>query len=747
MVTPPLGIYAGLLALCGLSLFFSWALRRSSALMPLLAVCASMLFFTVAGVFGLLQAAGYVWYALCAVLLAATVVVNKKNTLGLLTPGLVYFFVGSAALIAVFLLTRPMLTHWDEFTFWGTAAKATGQSHLLYTVAPGNLIARSYPPGLIVYTYMMQFFVPGGFSEPTFIAAFAVLYLACFSAGVAVWGKNRAPALLLFAALFLLPLLFSPNRPAGQMQWAYQLCMADVPMALLFGGALCFYFSGGSKPAADSGNFGGLRSGSDRNRAGVSAAGGGSKPAPKANKPGGLLGGVNETGAPPASRDARLFLPLGVILAALVCVKDMGLALALIALLVVLCDMVFCARAHLGFFRLRRWTAILAVFACLLAAVAGFYFLWAWHLEAARGIDRFDLGSAGQPLGMVRMVVLGAQMLVGVGRTQQFSQVLGLMGRALFTQPVSLLGPGAAVFALILAVSALAFVLCATRRQRRRVLVFTLAMVFCFAAFYIFNIFTYSLIFKPAEALVLKDYLRYIAPFWMAWLMAALVLLARTAREDKASFYRLRVAQGVSNLVAVALIVCVGLLGNWRANFLRVSPSYYQARLSVQRVMDDALAQGMRPGDVVYIISQGDDGSRFYLFGYEMAATRALVFNGYLTDISGKLVLDEADKPQLVGNVAGTLIPPGSPYPPLYGVEATRSQLTAFLRQEGCTHLLVDVPDDYVIEEFGPLFADGLAGWDPADPLAQGHRYYSIRWDADGGVVLAPAGAGEGGGP
>ena len=693
-----MGIFAGLLSLTCLSLFLGWALRRSSALMPLVAVCLSIVYFTLAGVLGLLRPAALVWYVLCAAAALFTILANGQKTLGLLSPGLVFFFVGCVALITFYLLSRPMLTHWDEFTFWGTAAKATGQSGLLYTQAPSNLIAKAYPPGLIVFAYMMQFFVPGGFSEPTFIACFAVLYLACLCSATAVWDKSRTSAAILFCALFLLPFLFSEGG-GGATQWVFQVCMADMPMALIFGGSLCFYFGG---------------------HAGAE--------------------GFDEPGM-------RVMLPFGIILAALVCVKDMGLALALIALFVVLCDMCFCRLRRVGFWKLRRFWAVAASAAWCLLLIAGAYLVWALHMKTA-GMDRFNLGSGGgESLGQVQMVATGLQMLFGQGRSQQFGEVLSLMVRALWSRPVSLFGSGVVVLAVILLISAMAFLLGATRTRRRQVVVFTIAMGLCFAAFYVFNIFTYGLIFQPQEALVLKDYQRYIAPFWAGWLMAALVLLCRAAQSPKATFYRLRVGQGAANLTAALLCLGVMLTGNWQANFLRMSPSYYQARHSVQAVMADALDQGMRPGDKVYILSQGDDGSRFYLFGYEMDAERALVFNGYDMELDGTLKTDEAGKPQYVGNVAATLVAPGTEHPVgMYPMECSREDLVAFLRLENCTHLLIDVLDEYVVEEFGPLFSDHLVGWDPDDIYATGHRYYAIRWDDAGGCTLIPAHLARGGG-
>lgn len=681
-------VLLGLLSLAGLSLFLAQLLRRSSALMPLLAVGLAVVYFTLAGCLDvllpnvqLLLWAGYAWYALCALAFVAVLAGQKGRFWRLCTPGFVLFVVGSLLFVLLFMATQPMLTHWDEFTFWGTAAKATSQNHQLYTTARANLIARTYPPGLIVYTYMMQFF--GGFTEAGFVACFAVFYLACFTAAGALWGK-KTPALLLFmAALVLLPLFFEVNRPAGQMLWSYAACMADVPMATLFGGTLAFYFAGGEK-------------------------------------------------------GTRLLAPLGVLLAALVCLKDMGFALALIALFIIGCDLFFCERKRLYFFRLRRWKGFVLFLGYALAAIAGAFLLWKWYLEAAAHVDRFEIGSYGVPLSQLQLLTSGVAMLFGVGRTPQFQQVLGDMLRAFFTKPVSLLGPGVVVLLLILAILVLAFALATSRRRRLRVLVFAASSLVCFVAFYVFNIFTYAMVFRQAEAAILKDYARYMLPFWMGWLMAALVLLSDAANNEKAVFHRLRLARAASGLASVGLVAVVLAFGSWGQNFLHIPQSLFTVRQQLQGVVQQARNEGMQPQDVVYIISQGDDGSRFYMLGYEMEAERALMYNGIKVDIGGYPVLDDAGNTIPNGNVASTFVLPGSEAMPL-DVGATQKELVEFMRLQGCTHLLIDQLDDYILKEFAPLFEDGLAGWESVVPVEGRTRYYQIEWQTDGSCTLLPA--------
>ncbi len=66
---------------------------------------------------------------------------------------------------------------------------------------------------------------------------------------------------------------------------------------------------------------------------------------------------------------------------------------------------------------------------------------------------------------------------------------------------------------------------------RRRVLAAHLGFAFCFAALYLFHLILYNYNFSDLEGLALKDYDRYLAPYYQAWMLAMLCLLARGARE------------------------------------------------------------------------------------------------------------------------------------------------------------------------------------------------------------------------
>lgn len=675
-------VLLGVLSLTGFSLLFAKGTGRSSALGPLVAVSGAILWFTIWGCVNLLQVGGWLWYLLALLAWGWLIVKQKKEVSQLFTPGLWFFILGSLFFVLLFFFTKPLMTQWDEFTFWGTAGKVVTDSNQLYTLARSNLFARSYPPGMAVFGYMMQFF-GGGFAEYKFIAAYAVLYLAGFASASALWGRNKAGATVMLAGLFMLPLFFELSAPAGRMMYAYLSVMGDMAMAVLFGGALCLYYGGGEK-------------------------------------------------------SARLLLPFALVLAALTSVKDMGLALGLIALFVAALDMILGERDRLHFWRLQRWKAWLVSCLAGFAAVAGAYLLWTVHMALAPGgSNRFNLGSGGENLGQLAMLSNGFKALFGIVPDEKFTDIARLMLEAFVKRPVFLLGSSLVMLLLIVMILAATWILSGTKRQRKRILVFLLAMLFCFCAFYLFNIFTYTYILKDVESYMLKDFDRYINPFWIGWLMAALVLLSRATQDEKSLRFRLRAARGASIVLAGLFILSVGARVNSRANFMRISPSLYTHRWDVQQVVEQAQREGMAPEDRVYTISQGDDSSRFYLFAYEMPSELSMMFEGMGENEEGKLVA--------LKNTSVSFVPPGqketSQY--VYKAEVTPESWAAFLKEQDCTHVLLDVIDEYILEDFGPMFSDGLKGWVVTGEPAAGHRYYEIQWRGDKCVLVPAQGGGS----
>ena len=106
---------------------------------------------------------------------------------------------------------------------------------------------------------------------------------------------------------------------------------------------------------------------------------------------------------------------------------------------------------------------------------------------------------------------------------------MAAMGDAFFTRRICLLGGGIMAVAVITMVAAAAFFAAEKGPARRRVLMAHLAFAFCFAALYAFHLILYYYNFSDVEGLALKDYDRYLSPYYQAWMLAMLCLLARSA--------------------------------------------------------------------------------------------------------------------------------------------------------------------------------------------------------------------------
>lgn len=667
-----------LAALACLSLFLAHTLRRSASLMPLVALCLGMLWFTVWGAVGALRLGGWLWYLLCAAALGWLIYKLRGNIKKLITPGFVIFLSLSVVLIGLFWATKPMFTQWDEFVTWGTAAKVVRDTNMLYTTAPSNLLARYQPPGLAMLGYMLQFF--GGFAEYKLMAAYAILYVAVFCAAASVWDAHRAGAMVAAGGLLALPILFQLG--VGEVGYAYVSVMADMPMAVLFGGALCLYYTGGEKN-------------------------------------GGLLAMV------------------AVVLAALTNLKDMGFALALVALAVILLDLLFMQRKTLGTCKAKRLGAVGVWLSGMLAAVVAAYGGWALHLNLVLGTDRTDVGAGGESLGQLEMLAKGIKALFGIVPDEVFSDRAGKMVEAFLNRRVWLLGSGLRIVLVIVAISLFAWALGGTKTARRRVLLFSGSMALGCVVYHVFLVMTYAYVFHPVEGAYLIGYDRYILPYWFAWLLGAVVLLWQAGNafvpqgaekpKQKGTLGILLLpgvrawgARAVSLVLCMALLLCVGLRANWQANFMRQSPSLLQDRLSVQAVLTQARTEGMEDDDVVYLICQGDNATRFYMFAYEMRAQLSLLYGG-----------EEAPN----GTMSAWLVKPGDTgaYNDENPVWCSAQQLMEFLREKGCTHVLLDKTDEYIVDinGLGYLFEGGLGDWGEEGGPRGGQRYYRIEWQGD----------------
>lgn len=149
---------------------------------------------------------------------------TKQLLAGLASPAAVIFWV----LITVsYLLTRAMQFHsWDEFSHWGTVAKAFFIFDSLSPYNPADLAFRSYPPAVSIFQYFVNKVSFGWFEGNVFWAYQILIFAALVPfAAKLVWRKPLAVAIAGLAFL-VAPLMFFA---------AYSQVYVDPILGVLFG--------------------------------------------------------------------------------------------------------------------------------------------------------------------------------------------------------------------------------------------------------------------------------------------------------------------------------------------------------------------------------------------------------------------------------------------------------------------------------------------------------------------------------
>ena len=382
-------------------------------------------------------------------------------------PGFTLFLGGAAFIWLLFCVQQPMFTQWDEFTAWGLAPKMVVERGAFYVADPVNLKASFTYPATSLITFLFQPFGP--WAEWACLAAIDTLALACLAAASALPRERWAGGVLVFAAGFLLPFFFSAT-PTGSYAAQYVNAMADLPLAMLFGGTLCLYFAVGRRKIA--------------------------------------------------------YWLVALPLAVLTLTKDICFAYGLITAFLIGLDLWLAADEPC---RKAFPKALLRAGALAVIVLAAFS---SWGRYTAAVTPTADtaasVGSEGLSYGAV--LVGGVKQLLGMGRTEKFAQIMAAMGSAFFTRRICLLGGGIMAVAAITMVAAAAWLAADRGAPRRLVLAAHLGFAFCFAALYLFHLILYNYNFSDLEGLALKDYDRYLAPYYQAWMLAMLCLLARCAR-------------------------------------------------------------------------------------------------------------------------------------------------------------------------------------------------------------------------
>lgn len=526
----------------------------NSAAAPLAAVCATVLFFTVLGFFGGLQAAGWLYHilALAAVGWLVWRWAVKKEKMPSLGIGFWFFVLGGLGIIVLLWAKQPMFFSWDEFSTWGTAAKLTKIYNVLYSNAPvGWPWAATQPPALANFTYFMQFW-GREFSEWQMYAAYDILQFAAIAALLRPFEKKQwniaAPVLVIalvtpfMLALYRIPMLVG----------VYLTSYSDIPLALLFAAALGCYFGAESK-------------------------------------------------------DAKSLLALYLVLPVLTLTKDLvGVALALVVAVLVLADMLL--EKQDGGLKKRLLRAFGRFGLCAGGAVAAFG-AWSVYLSVTLDVDRGNLGG-GANLTMGQMPVMFLKEVFGSEKSEKFRQITGELVSLFFNGRITFLGTGLIVMGLCLGMIALAAFITKDAPLRRRCLLAGIFVPLGFVAYYVFMMMYYLYIFTDEQNLV--GYERYVYPYYIGFFLLAVLLLAMAARRSRF------VVEGKAAILLLCAVLCLRYATMVPSVYTLwgVDSSEFDDRREFAAAVDDITAR-LPEDSRTFIISSDDDGLKWFTYCYE----------------------------------------------------------------------------------------------------------------------------------
>lgn len=543
-----------------------------AASVPLCTLCGIVLVLFVFGCAGVLRAGAWavlVCAAAAAVRLAVLGMRGGCSFFGVLrarccTPAWYLTFGGSALLAALLAAQQPLFMQWDEFSFWGTAAKTVWQNDALYTLAETtNLEARTYPPAAALLSYAFGF-LSDRFAPWTVYAAYGVMAFAVFGAAVGLAAKKNTAAFAFGSVLCVLAPFAVESFAAGQTLTAYATAYADHLLGLLTAGGCAVWLG--------------------------------------AARCGGPLTGRAYAGA---------LVKLACVTAVLGLTKDVGLPLGLVVFLV-------CVLDHFGndFLRHKKdgraWLRLLGAAAVPAGTAVLTYLVWAKHLAAVLEVDRsYAGGSAG--LSTAGMLAAGVRELLGIGRTEHFSAVFSAMVRAFFARRVSVFGSGMVTVSVIMAIFALAFVL-EKKGQRRRTVCLAAASGVGFAGYYFFQLLCYVYVFSAHDGLGLVSYPRYMGIYYLFWLLAAVCALLRAVNAG-------RRLSGAAVIAAAVLVLAVcGMRIDMQDTFAGRGNAAWQTQTVIERRAQQAL-DAVREDpteEKALLVAQWDDGGRWYRYAYAL---------------------------------------------------------------------------------------------------------------------------------
>ena len=682
--------------------FYVYLCKGKSAAAPLSVLSGIIIFFSVFACINKITLGGYAFYILTILLIGYFILRRKEiqwRESEFFSLGMVFFLVASLAVMVIFAIREPIFMEWDEFSFWGMAPKLIKETGQMYSVYDSNMRAITFTPGLVMLSTYFQL-IGAGFVQWKVIAAYNILFFAVFSAVLsALRKKNWATAVPVALICFLVPFLLTTYYRVIHVALPYLFTYADVPLGVMLGGVLALYFGAEEKKAV-------------------------------------------------------VMVPTVLAVMTEAILKDTGFVLALVGAGIIVADLIMCEKEKGLKAFTHKLPQKLGWSAALLGGPLATFFAWAWHMQTFMGLNRLDVGGA-KSMGAVEIVFTGLKSLLTWNKAttlssemkyawngawqalhvhlttissaelrithfgavapvpEDFVRIMSNMFRAFWEDSLSMFGfrvpgmrtatgeafsipgSGAMVVLVILCILVLAF-LSGGRKEKVRIAWFTLVSSAGFLAYYVFIGFTYVYVFNSFQAVVLLDYNRYIYPYYIGWMLAAVSLLALSLKNRPARHY------GNAFLLAVSVIFF------WRFN------TYIMPQLSVIDV-PESYYHGMRllgeqteyirdllPEDAkLFFVCQENDGSAwFQRYFYYFPAELDYSFGGGSISPSRVITnyaLDETFEGELREQFEWKTLTP--------------EYLCGYLEVEECDYIFIDYANAAFAADYGHLFTDNLAGY------------------------------------
>ncbi len=615
------------------------AFNIKAALTPLVSVAVLINVVSIAGMFDLLKPGVFIAYGLAFVVFAIGLYKNKdslKQKLdGFLQPGVILFLVASVAMLVLLAIRQPLMTEWDEFSFWGISKHLVQIHDQLYTYYKSSMIGNSTPPTLAVLSYFFQW-ANAEFAEWIAFFGYDVMFFACFSAFTAGFdSKKWNSAFVVYFLGFLCPYIFEVYTKIIHLEPTYITTYADVPLGIVTAGALAVYFF------SDDGD----------------------------------------------SRDVLTVLP---VLILLTLIKDMGFALSCIVAFIAFFDMLV-GRKEFSFLKVKGFFGKCIAAAAMLAAAGGSFFGWSAHMARVMQRNPFELGGETN-MSQVQMLITGVKELLIGPQSEKFVYVKNAMIDAFFTSKISMFGSGLVIFAIVTTLFTVA-VTFGDKNGRKRSVMMYLTTIVGFVGYYVFHLFLYVYIFKD-NAYGLVSYNRYIYPYYILWIMAAVFAVCLAAIDGKKLFAKAT----LFGFTAVVFLV-FSIYTSYDNLFIECNDRSFATRLDIKKRVDyieDAIGED----DVIFLHCGGDNGERWFIYTHELA--RNMIVEEKPVDITG-LSQDEIIK------------------------KYQQAFYDRFV-QTGVTHLMIDRPSEAFALYFDEFFEDGSV-WDVETNCM---AYYKVNYH-DGG--------------